>query len=41
MSAIGPERTCTCALHMAAFDPKRTFNCPFPVAGLGRYYALT
>ena len=25
MSAIGPQRTLACALHMSAFDPKRTF----------------
>ena len=26
MSAIGTKRTCACALHMSAFDPKRTFR---------------
>ena len=25
MSAIGAKRTSACALHMSAFDPKRTF----------------
>jgi hypothetical protein len=25
MSAIGPKRTSVFALHMSAFDPKRTF----------------
>jgi hypothetical protein len=26
MSAIGTKRTSACALHMSAFDPKRTFG---------------
>ena len=26
MSAIGTKRTSACALHMSAFDPKRTFR---------------
>ena len=25
MSAIGTKRTSACALHMSAFDPKRTW----------------
>src|SRR5215471_10889153 len=25
MSAFGPKRTCASALHMSAFDPKRTW----------------
>jgi putative DNA primase/helicase len=28
MSAIGKKRTSACALHMSAFDPKRTFASP-------------
>jgi hypothetical protein len=33
MSAIGTKRTSACALHMSAFDPKRTLPSPsnFPV----------
>src|SRR5262245_18419968 len=27
MSLLGAKRTCHFALHMSAFDPKRTFNC--------------
>ncbi len=26
MSAVGTKRTCRVALHMSAFDPKRTFT---------------
>src|SRR5262249_20527442 len=27
-SLLGVKRTCRCALHMSAFDPKRTFDLP-------------
>ena len=28
MSAIGTKQTSACALHMSAFDPKRTWPAP-------------
>jgi hypothetical protein len=31
MSAIGTKQTWRFALHMSAFDPKRTSHGPFPV----------
>src|SRR5262245_41070655 len=40
MSLSGVKRTCRCALHMSAFDPKRTLSGAFPEAGLSRYDAL-
>ena len=32
MSAIGTKRTSPSALHMSAFDPKRTFIAPYFMA---------
>ncbi len=36
MSAIGTQRTSLFALHMSAYDPKRTLD-PFQYVGLSRY----
>ena len=52
MSAIGTKRTSPSALHMSAFDPKRTWIAakrpvptltlaPFPYTSLSRYDALS
>ena len=37
---LGVKRTCLFALHMSAFDPKRTWRT-FPSAGLSRYDAVS
>src|SRR5262245_23716737 len=43
-SLLGVKRTCRIALHMSAFDPKRTFAAvrpPSSVLNLNRYDALS
>jgi len=40
-SLLGVKRTWVGALHMSAFDPKRTSGGAFPGAGLNRYDLLS
>ena len=43
MSAIGRKRTCVAALHVSAFDPKRTwaFVIPAPFRALAEIATIT
>src|SRR6478672_8482170 len=40
-SLLGVKRTCPFALHMSAYDPKRTWAPPFPSFILSLYDALS